>query len=83
MSPEIRALALFAAWFMWLLPVILQRLRLRGAKQASRIDPRARWGIGLEMAGYFLVWTHSPQVWASDIKVWRAAAGFVFFHSKL
>src|SRR6185312_2618491 len=44
---------------------------------AVRVDPRARWGLILEMAGFFIVCTHGPRVWAADLEMWRAVAGTV------
>jgi protein-S-isoprenylcysteine O-methyltransferase Ste14 len=75
--PEIRLIALVAAWFAWVLPFAINR-RKAAAKTAARVDPRARWGIVLEMIGFGLVYMHGPKVWATPIQPWRAGLGAIF-----
>jgi protein-S-isoprenylcysteine O-methyltransferase Ste14 len=75
MNPVLRIGFLFGAWLVWISAVVVAR-RFRTEK-AVAVDPRARWGIALEMAGYFLVMLHSPAVWNRGIELWRLLAGTV------
>ncbi len=77
LSPVIR-LCLFAiAWFSWMLAFAVRR---KGGQQAVQMEPKARWGILLEMAGFFCVFMHRPRmhIWDSELAVWRALLGVVF-----
>ena len=76
LSPVFRLVMIAAAWVGWLLPFVAARKRAR--EQAARIDPRARRGIVLEMAGFFCALTHGPRTWGSELAVWRAVAGTAF-----
>jgi protein-S-isoprenylcysteine O-methyltransferase Ste14 len=80
MRPEIRLLALAAAWVVWGLPFVLQRRRRPSnrADSQARIDPRARWGIVLEMIGIGVVYVHGGAEWAASVEPWRAAVGALF-----
>jgi protein-S-isoprenylcysteine O-methyltransferase Ste14 len=76
LNPVIRLGLLGVAWIVWILPAITPAMRNR--EKAIRIDPRARWGLLLESAGYFVACTHGPAVWAAGLALWRAAAGSAF-----
>jgi protein-S-isoprenylcysteine O-methyltransferase Ste14 len=80
MRPEIRLLALTAAWVIWGLPFVLQRWRSRSNRRDphARIDPRARWGILLEMVGFGVVYVHGPVGWTASVEPWRVAVGALF-----
>jgi protein-S-isoprenylcysteine O-methyltransferase Ste14 len=70
--------ALVVAWFAWALPFALQRRKIGGRDPRARIDPRARWGILLEMCGFALIYLHEPRTWAASIATWRAILGALF-----
>ncbi len=74
-SPEVRIALFFAAWIAWF--SALWALRKSRRKKAVKVDPRARWGLVLESAGYFIACTHSPAVWRGGIELWRAVAAVV------
>ena len=76
LNPGVRKAILFGAWFVWILG--LTALRKQRLEKAVKVDPRARWGIGLVMAGYFIVCVHSPEFWNSDFDLGHALAGAVF-----
>jgi len=76
--PEIRLVALVAAWFAWMLPFVLRRRRTPDRNTKAHIDPRARWGILLEMIGFAVVYAHRPGEWAAAVEPWRAVVGAVF-----
>lgn len=76
LSPVVRPVLLTVAWVLWILPAVLPAIRNR--EKAVKTDERARWGIILEGAGYFLVFTHGPETWSSDLEIWRAAGGAIF-----
>ncbi len=78
MRPEIRLIALAAAWLAWGLPFVLQSRKTSGRRASARVDPRARWGILLEMIAFALVYVHGPRAWAAPVEPWRAAIGAVF-----
>jgi protein-S-isoprenylcysteine O-methyltransferase Ste14 len=80
MRPEIRLLALSAAWLVWGLPFVIQRWRRPSTRgdQHARIDPRARWGILLEMIGFGVVYIHGRVEWAASVEPWRVAVGALF-----
>jgi len=73
LGPEIRLLLVLVAWGAWFLALV--GLRKSRREPAVRIDSRARWGLVLQMAGYAVVCSQSPRVWASELEVWRAIAG--------
>jgi protein-S-isoprenylcysteine O-methyltransferase Ste14 len=75
LSPVVRLGLLAVAWVVWILPAIVPAMRNR--EKPIRVDPRARWGLFLESAGYFVALTHGPNTWAADLELWRAAAGGV------
>ena len=75
MSPEIRTALFFAAWIGWISALLALRKTRR--EKAVRIDPKARWGLALEMAGFFIVCVHGPRVWSGDLEMWRAVAGII------
>lgn len=67
---------LAVAWIVWFLGLTaLRKVRLQ---QAVRTDPRARWGLALQMAGYFIVCLHTPEFWNSSLPLWRAIAAVAF-----
>lgn len=75
MSPVIRVALLVVAWVVWILPAVPPAMRNR--ERAVKVDTRARWGIVLEGAGFFLVYTHGPDAWNTNLEIWRAVAGAV------
>jgi protein-S-isoprenylcysteine O-methyltransferase Ste14 len=72
-GPVVRIALLLVAWLAWILA--LSELRKSRREKAVKIDPKARWGLVLESFGYFIASTHGPQVWSSDLALWRAIAG--------
>lgn len=75
LSPVLRVAFLFGAWAIWISALAVGPRRR--PERPVKVDPRARWGIALEMAGYFLVMLHSPAEWSRGIEVWRLLAGTV------
>ena len=75
LSPVVRLAILLVAWVVWFLAFVVRGKRHH--EKAVQVDPKARWGMSLEMAGYMLVFLHRPEVWNSDLEWWRAAAGSV------
>ncbi len=76
LSPWVRAIALILSWLAWVLAFVVRRSR--NHEKATQIDRKARWGIVLQMAGYFIASTHGPKIWISDLEIWRAIAGMFF-----
>jgi len=71
-----RPAIMLGAWVLWVLPFVLG---WRGrSRQAAEIDSSARWGVWLEMLGFFAVNLHGPRTWSEGIAVWRAVAGAAF-----
>jgi protein-S-isoprenylcysteine O-methyltransferase Ste14 len=77
MSPAVRVAALVVVWILWFLPFFLHKRRTPKVAGA-RIDRRARFGVLLQMFGFFIAFTHGPKAWAMAIPVWRAVAGACF-----
>jgi len=75
-SPVARLAIFFVAWFVWILALLA--LRKQRLEKPVQVNPRARWGIALVMAGYFTVCVHGPEVWNSGLAAWRAIAGIIF-----
>lgn len=75
LSPVMRLVIFFGAWVVWFSALVALRNQRR--ERAVKIDPKARWGLALQMAGYAIACMHGPELWNSDLKVWRAAAGIV------
>lgn len=70
-----RFILLLGSWIVWALA--LSELRKSRRPKAVTVNPKARWGLALEMAGYFIVCTHGPGLWSSELELWRAIAGSV------
>jgi len=75
MSPLIRLIVMVAVWGAWMVPFFVNRARGQG--KAVKIDPRARLGIVIGSAGFFIANTHRPGVWGESIELWRGALGVV------
>jgi protein-S-isoprenylcysteine O-methyltransferase Ste14 len=73
LSPAVRLVIFFGAWLVWASALVVLRNQRR--EKAVRVDPKGRWGIALQMAGFALACMHGPEVWNSDLEVWRAVAG--------
>jgi protein-S-isoprenylcysteine O-methyltransferase Ste14 len=76
MSAVSRLIILAVIWMLWWMPFFLNRVRGQG--KAVQIDPRARLGILLVAAGYFIACMHGPGVWNLPVELWRAVAGMAF-----
>lgn len=74
-SPVTRLVLLGVSWLIWFSALV--ELRKSQRKKAVQVDPRARWGLMLEMAGYALICSHGPELWGSELALWRAVAGGV------
>jgi protein-S-isoprenylcysteine O-methyltransferase Ste14 len=57
---------LLVGWLLWMIPFFLIR---RGRPTASTIDRRARWGIGVQVVAFSLVW--QGRFWLRQPAVWR------------
>ena len=69
------AYALLAAgWLLWFLP-----FPINGWSKApvERKDSRARWGLGLQVAAYALLFAH--RFWLREPSLWRIVATVGFF----
>jgi protein-S-isoprenylcysteine O-methyltransferase Ste14 len=75
LSPVARFVIFFGAWVVWASALVVLRKQRR--EKAVRVDAKGRWGIALQMVGYGLACTHPPEVWSSDLELWRAVAGIV------
>lgn len=74
-GPMVRLVLLLGVWVVWAMALLaLRKVRL---EKPVQVNPRARWGIFLEMTGYALMCCHGPEQWASDMEAWRAIAGAV------
>ena len=76
MNPLVRLVFLAVVWLLWLFPFFLAQLRK--TPPAVHVNRRARWGILLSAAGFFLTFTHGPEVWGSDFPAWRMTAAAIF-----
>ena len=57
-------IALVVFWILWAWPFLA--FKARAPKREAEVTVNAsRWGIGLQMAGYFIAWFHfsSPRPW--------------------
>jgi protein-S-isoprenylcysteine O-methyltransferase Ste14 len=73
LSPAVRPVIFLVAWLAWFSALVVLRNQRR--EKAVRVDPKGRWGIALQMAGFAIACTHGPEVWNSDLELWRALAG--------
>lgn len=76
MNSKFRIAALVLIWAIWFL-AFLVRAR-RNKQRAQTLDPRARWGIVLEGAAFFLMLLHGPATWASPLSPLRFCLGLLF-----
>ena len=60
----------------WLTPFFLAGWSRR---QPAKRDPRWRWGILLEVAGYMVIVLHALRAGAATVAAWRAAVAIGFF----
>jgi protein-S-isoprenylcysteine O-methyltransferase Ste14 len=75
LSPVARLVIFVGAWVVWFSALVVLRNQRR--EKAVRVDAKGRWGIALQMAGYVVACTHGPDLWGSDLEVWRAVTGIV------
>lgn len=74
-SPVWRLAIFLGSWAVWFSALI--ELRHHRLQKAVRVDSKGRWGIGLQMAAYGLACMQGPELWSSDLELWRAVAGIV------
>ena len=74
-SPVTRLALLGVTWLVWFAALV--ELRKSRRKKAEKVDPRARWGLMLQTAGYLIICSLSLVVWALGFVLWRAIAGCV------
>ncbi|HVW08310.1 MAG TPA: isoprenylcysteine carboxylmethyltransferase family protein [Bryobacteraceae bacterium] len=72
-GPITRFVLVAVTWLAWVAALV--ELRKSRRKKAVRVDSRARWGLVLETAGYFIVCSHGPNVWTEGIALWRGIVG--------
>jgi protein-S-isoprenylcysteine O-methyltransferase Ste14 len=65
---------LVPAWAAWMLPFLLLK---RNRQRPAQVDPRARWGMVMQSAAYWLCWV-SP-FWHRPPEPWRMAAAAPVF----
>lgn len=75
LSPVVRLVIFLGSWAVWFSALIA--LRNHRLRKAVRVDPKARWGIALQMAGYGVACMQGPELWSSSLELWRAAVGIV------
>jgi protein-S-isoprenylcysteine O-methyltransferase Ste14 len=66
-------LILFCGWLAWLFPFFFLANR---SQKAQHVDPRARWGVVLQMIAYALLW--QGHFWLFRPPTWRIALGVSF-----
>ena len=69
----VAAIVLGAAWVIWVAPFAVRKR----ARNAAKIDPRARWGILLQVVAYICIW-FGPY-WLRPTENWRLALAIPFF----
>jgi protein-S-isoprenylcysteine O-methyltransferase Ste14 len=74
-SPELRLAVLGMLWGLWWAAFFVKGKRHH--EKAVQKESKARWGMALQMVGYFLVFTHGPDEWGSGVSLWRLVAGIV------
>jgi len=72
--PAYARVILGAAWIIWFARFVFARPTSRTPVQ---MDRRARWGLLLQAAGFFLVWWH--ESWNPESAAWRVALSIIFF----
>lgn len=75
LSPLVRLVIFLGSWLVWFSALLVLRNHRR--ENAVRVDPKGRWGIALQMAGYVVACMQGPELWSSDLDLWRALAGIV------
>jgi len=73
LNPVARLVIFFGAWVVWASALV--ELRKQRREKAVRVDPKGRWGLALQMVGYGIACTQGPELWGSDLELWRAVAG--------
>ncbi len=76
MSPVFRLAFLAVAWFAWMLPFSLFRPKDR--PKAVQVATKARWGIALQVCGFWLTYLHRPATWQTEFVLWRLVVAAVF-----
>jgi protein-S-isoprenylcysteine O-methyltransferase Ste14 len=74
--PLIVYVVMYAGLFVWLLPFFLAGWSRR---PPVRRDPRWRWGILLEVAGYMVMILYALHLGAATVSPWRIAFAILFF----
>jgi protein-S-isoprenylcysteine O-methyltransferase Ste14 len=72
--PVYAYLLLAAAWLLWFIPFPVNGWN---AKPAERRDSRARWGLGLQIAAYALLF--ATRFWARQLEFWCIGLSIGFF----
>ncbi len=75
LSPVVRLMIFLGSWVVWFSALVA--LRKHRLEKAVRVEPKGRWGIALQMAAYGLACMQGPELWSSDLELWRAVAGVV------
>jgi protein-S-isoprenylcysteine O-methyltransferase Ste14 len=63
-------------WILWMLQFALFLPKQRGT--AVKSAPRSRWGIVLQVLGYWAILLPARMHWTEPISVWRMVAGSAF-----
>ena len=63
----------FGLFLLWMLPFILFRPRQKG--KVVQAAPNFRWGIVLQVVGYWLVILPARTIWLEPIPLWRFCGG--------
>jgi protein-S-isoprenylcysteine O-methyltransferase Ste14 len=67
---------MFGLWILWILQFVLFRPKRKSTP--IEIAPNFRWGIGLQILGYWAILLPARTLWAVPIPLWRILAGVAF-----
>jgi protein-S-isoprenylcysteine O-methyltransferase Ste14 len=67
---------MFGFWILWMLQFVLFRPKRKSTP--IKTAPNFRWGIGLQILGYWAIFLPARTLWVQPIPLWRILAGVVF-----
>ncbi len=74
--PAYAYMILASGWFAWMIRFIVALFK-RKTPRATKVDPRARWGMVFIAVAYSLVW--QGAFWTRSPGPWRIVTSFVLF----
>jgi protein-S-isoprenylcysteine O-methyltransferase Ste14 len=66
----------FGLWILWMLQFVLFRPKQKSTP--VKTAPNSRWGIVLQILGYWAIFLPARTLWTEPIPVWRLCAGTAF-----